>query len=137
MILVMKWVTVIAYLGTAVVCALRAKRNNNVNLQTNHRKFWPGMAVMMLLLGINKQQGGIGWFTQALRRHRLARQLVFSRSPVQLSVNCRWRHVSVFAFSSGVDLALTPCTLVAVDGFGRHRLLDWALSCLRGVAACH
>lgn len=81
MIIVMKWATVAAYWATAVVCILRAKKPN---LETNRRKFWWGAAMGMFLLGINKQQDAIGWFTQALRSIAWRDNWFFARQPVQL-----------------------------------------------------
>lgn len=78
---IMLWVTVAAYLITAVllaVCALRQKVNKG------QRNTWWGLAVSMLLLGINKQQNFTGILTRLGRQSAFQEDWYSGRSGLQM-----------------------------------------------------
>ena len=50
------WITVIAYIGTAFICAIAAKAPNLCSPEiVSDRPFWLGVAAIFLFLAINKQ----------------------------------------------------------------------------------
>jgi hypothetical protein len=62
----MGWLTVAGYLiaaGFCCACAWRAERVSPADQLRQHRAFWWGLAVFMLLMGINKQLDLQSWFT--------------------------------------------------------------------------
>jgi hypothetical protein len=62
----MGWLTVAGYLiaaGLCGACAWRAERVSPADQFRQHRVFWWGLAVFMLLMGINKQLDLQSWFT--------------------------------------------------------------------------
>ncbi|MCB9421231.1 MAG: hypothetical protein H6667_15625 [Ardenticatenaceae bacterium] len=76
----MWWLTVITYGVTAVLCLIAAVRT------PIKRGFWGGLALGMLLLGINKQQDLTGILTKLMRGAAWQEQWYFSRQPVQLTL---------------------------------------------------
>jgi hypothetical protein len=52
------WLITAAYFVTSVfcgICAWRADRISTINRYNHHRLFWSGLAVVMLIMGMNKQ----------------------------------------------------------------------------------
>jgi hypothetical protein len=81
----MWWITVGAYGVTAVLClsvAIRIKRP----LSTSKHRFWFGLALGMLLLGLNKQQDLTGLLTKLARDKAWQEAWYFSRQPVQFAL---------------------------------------------------
>lgn len=74
------WVTVAAYAIAAVICVM-CHRNE---VEAAQRRFWTGMAVVMLLLGINKQLDLQTWFTQLGRDFALEQGWYARRRAVQV-----------------------------------------------------
>lgn len=58
------WITVLAYLSAALLCAA-AQRRDTAGPRPRH--FWLAVAVLLVLLGINKQLDLQSLFTQVLR----------------------------------------------------------------------
>lgn len=58
------WITVLAYLSAALLCAA-AQRRDTAGSRPRH--FWLAVAVLLVLLGINKQLDLQSLFTQVLR----------------------------------------------------------------------
>jgi hypothetical protein len=80
---VMGWVTVAAYFTVAVLClgcAWKAKLGSS----RTEFLFWSGLAVLLLLLGINKQLDLQTWLTLTGRRMARAQGWYEYRRPVQL-----------------------------------------------------
>lgn len=128
---IMWWLTVIAYGATAVLCLLAARRIR--------RSFWLGLALGMLLLGINKQQDLTGILTRLVRGTAWQEAWYFSRQPVQLAVMAaagfifcllflllirklklasRWQNLALFGlvFLAGFAL-IRAVSLHAIDAF--------------------
>ena len=57
------WITVAAYGSAALLCFLCQRRSP----QGDHRRFWWFMALVMVLLGVNKQLDLQTWFTEVGR----------------------------------------------------------------------
>ena len=76
------WVTVGAYAAAAVLCALCASRGHD---DATDRRIWRVIAVLMLLLGVNKQLDLQSWFTQTGKDLALAQGWYDQRQWVQLS----------------------------------------------------
>ena len=84
-VFVMWWLTVGAYGITAVLCLLVAMRI--AQFPSNRKsRFWFGLALAMLLLGINKQQDLTGILTRQVREAAWQDQWYFARQPVQLAI---------------------------------------------------
>lgn len=81
MIETMWWLTVVAYMGTAVLCAICALKQKT---NKGQRNTWWGLAGSMLLLGINKQQNLTGSLTQFGRQNAFQGNWYSSRSGLQL-----------------------------------------------------
>src|SRR5262245_10609472 len=66
----MGWATVVAYLLAAVACGWAAVEDRRVGRRTGRGRpaFWWILAVLLLLLGINKQLDLQTWFTTVGRR---------------------------------------------------------------------
>lgn len=68
------WFTVFAYLATCVLCILCAKKTFRIpdRYQLHHYHwFWWGLALLFLLLGINKQLDLQTWFTITAKKFAL------------------------------------------------------------------
>jgi hypothetical protein len=78
---VMGWVTVVAYFTALVLCVLCAARES----EGRQRRFWQIMAVLMLLLGINKQLDLQTWFTQTGRDLAMSQGWYGQRRIVQVA----------------------------------------------------
>ena len=81
MVETMWWLTVAAYLVTAVLCALAALIHKTEKAQKNT---WWGLAASMLILGINKQQNLTGVLTSLGRQNARLENWYRSRSVLQL-----------------------------------------------------
>jgi hypothetical protein len=75
----MGWVTVLAYLAAAVLCAQCGRRDKD-----DTQRFWWVLAVLMAVLGINKQLDLQSWFTQVARDMALAQGWYANRRVYQL-----------------------------------------------------
>jgi hypothetical protein len=73
----MVWITVVAYWATAILLGFYA-------LRTKGSKLWWGLALGMLVLGINKQQDTIGLLTSFGRGEIWSAGWYLNRGPVQL-----------------------------------------------------
>ena len=76
---IMYWLTVAAYLVTAVICAICA-------LQCNRKGIWWGLALGMLLLTINKQQDLLGWLTALGRSNAWRADWYVARGSIQTPI---------------------------------------------------
>ncbi len=76
----MWWLTVGAYGITAVLCLIAARQTKPA------KRFWSGLALSTLLLGLNKQQDLTGVLTKLMRETAWQEQWYFSRQPVQLAL---------------------------------------------------
>jgi hypothetical protein len=81
MVEVMWWLTVAAYLGTAVLCAVCALQQKS---NKGQRNTWWGLAGSMVVLGINKQQNLTGILTSLGRQNAFQENWYSSRSGLQL-----------------------------------------------------
>lgn len=77
----MWWLTVVAYLGTAVLCAMAAL---TIKTEKSQRNTWWGLAASMFILGINKQQNLTGVLTGLGRKNAWQEDWYSSRMPLQL-----------------------------------------------------
>lgn len=80
---VMWWLTIAGYLVTAVLCTLCALQQK---ANKGQRNTWWGLAISMLILGINKQQNLTGILTQLVRKNAWQGGWYNSRSDLQLLV---------------------------------------------------
>lgn len=78
---IMGWATVAAYLTTAVLCAICARRAQAG--ERHARAYWVGVALIMLLLGINKQLDLQSWFSQTARDFVISHGWYESRRSLQ------------------------------------------------------
>ena len=79
------WVTVLAYgvaMGLCALCAVRESANTRVDEAT--RRAWLGVALLMALLGVNKQLDLQTWFTEVGRDLALAHGWYQERQKVQV-----------------------------------------------------
>jgi hypothetical protein len=77
---VMGWITVAAYATTVAICVLCQRKVSEVP----QRRFWACMALVMLLLGINKQLDLQTWFTELGRDFALEQGWYARRRAVQV-----------------------------------------------------
>lgn len=69
---IIAWITVVAYMATAVLCMMAARRAAaaralRARMTVGERPFWLGMVAIFLFLGLNKQLDLQTTFTQLLR----------------------------------------------------------------------
>jgi len=79
------WVTVLAYgiaMGLCALCAVRESANTRAGEAT--RRVWLGVALLMALLGVNKQLDLQTWFTEVGRDLALAQGWYAARQKVQV-----------------------------------------------------
>ena len=79
------WVTVLAYgmaMGLCALCAVRESANTRVDEAT--RRAWLGVALLMALLGVNKQLDLQTWFTEVGRDLALTQGWYAARQKVQV-----------------------------------------------------
>jgi hypothetical protein len=79
------WVTVLAYgvaMGLCALCAVREPTGNAVGAST--RRVWLAVALLMALLGVNKQLDLQTWFTEVGRDMALAQGWYAERQKVQV-----------------------------------------------------
>ncbi|MCB8977287.1 MAG: hypothetical protein H6657_07680 [Ardenticatenaceae bacterium] len=62
----MGWLTVFTYLLASITCWLRSRTAISDDVQ-RERRFWQSLAVVLLLLGINKQLNFLSFFTSLSR----------------------------------------------------------------------
>jgi hypothetical protein len=137
-VFVMWWLTVGAYGVTAVLCLLAALRTKPT------RRFWSGLALGTLLLGINKQQDLTGILTRLVRGAAWQEQWYFSRQPVQLAIitaaglifsflffllvrkiktESRWQRLALFGLVFLAGFAIVRAvSLHAIDAFLYRRV---------------
>jgi hypothetical protein len=101
------WITVAAYLGTAVLCACCAAREPPGG---RRRRLWGGYALLLFALGINKQLDLQTWFTEIGRDIAMAHDWYADRAGVQRGF------IAALAASGVVSLI---GLLVASRGLGR------------------
>ena len=155
---VMWWLTVIAYGVTAVLCLLVAIRITQHPSPSKHR-YWFGLALGGLLLGINKQQDLTGILTRQVRETAWQDQWYFGRQPVQLAIvvaaglifglfffllmrrvkmTSRWQGLALFGLVFLTGFALVRAiSLHAIDAFLYRRIAgiqpNWIVE-LAGIA---
>jgi hypothetical protein len=78
---VMGWLTVIAYFGAAVACGIAHRRRRGAG----HGWVWPGLCVLLVLLGFNKQLDLQSWFTEVGKRTALEQGWYEDRRSVQVA----------------------------------------------------
>ena len=76
------WITVAAYVAACVLCAVCAQRSSRNEQQ---RRFWWVLAIVMLVLGINKQLDLQTWFTEVGRDMARAQGWYGVRQQVQVA----------------------------------------------------
>ena len=135
---VMWWLTVGAYGVTAVLCLLTAYKTKP------SKRFWSGLALGTLLLGINKQQDLTGVLTRLVRGAAWQEEWYFSRQPVQLAIiataglifaflffllarkakpKSRWQGLALFGLIFLAGFAIVRAvSLHAVDAFLYQRI---------------
>ncbi len=72
---IMGWLAAVAYLTAAGLCGAYARRADRISATDRfglHRPFWWSLAVIMLLMGVNKQLDIQSWFALVARRVALA-----------------------------------------------------------------
>lgn len=79
----MGWLTVFTYLLVSITCWLRS-RTAVSNDFLGERRFWRGLAVILLLLGINKQLNFLSFFTSLSRTLAWQQEWWQERQSVQL-----------------------------------------------------
>jgi hypothetical protein len=78
---VMGWLTVFAYFGAAIACGVAHRRRR----ASEHAWVWPGLLVLLVLLGINKQLDLQSWFTYVGKRTAIEQGWYADRRPVQVA----------------------------------------------------
>jgi len=66
----MGWLTVVAYFTAVILCWMAGRSDQGAHPQSgysNHSRLWFGLAVLLTLLGINKQLDLQTWFTLSLK----------------------------------------------------------------------
>ena len=105
------WLTVFTYIVTIYCCTKQAIYFKH---STEDAGFWYGLALFLLLLGINKQLDLQTLFTQTIKDNALAHGWYAHRRPVQI----------IFIMSLGLSffIALTSLQLFLTNSWQRHRL---------------
>ena len=102
----MGWLTVVAYLITSLLCVVCAQQTNRMpypDRDDKQRLLWWSLALVLLLLGINKQLDLQSWFTQ------VGRQLAISEGWYQE------RRGFQIEFIAGIALVAFVLILLTVD----------------------
>lgn len=82
---VMGWLTVLAYFTAAIACGVTAWRINQVQgWNSAELRFWGGLALALVFLGVNKQLDLQTWLTLTGKRWALAQGWYENRSVVQV-----------------------------------------------------
>lgn len=106
------WITVVAYLAAAALCAVCATRESAAD---RRRIGWVALTVLMLLLGLNKQLDLQTWFTEIGRDAARAGGWYARRQTVQAAF------IAALALAGVVGLGVLG---YAVRGFGAE--LRWS-----------
>ncbi|NJN55879.1 MAG: hypothetical protein HC804_14715 [Anaerolineae bacterium] len=83
---VMGWLTVLFYLLVALACWFRSRITVSTSEMLLHRRFWQGLSIIVLLLGINKQLNFLTLFTSLGRTWAWQQQWWQERQSMQLGL---------------------------------------------------
>lgn len=110
---VMGWLTVVAYFGAALACAIAHRRRR----RKDHAWVWPALCALLVVLGFNKQLDLQSWFTYVGKKSALEQGWYDDRRSVQ---------VAFIVGLATVGLALGIVALHRLRGaLGRFR---WAIA---------